>query len=168
MVGQAKGDDEASAEARADLVYQEMIFSVVIAALLAGVGALIAHAGPMAARGAASIPGVAEALVAALGYALMVFLAGFAISAALAMPLYRQLERMKARALWPFPALALLAALLILAAAGAGPSGAEPWRLIHLAPGAVASVLFVRKLRAIWSAADALEAALGPPPPRRQ
>lgn len=139
---------------RANLVYQEMILSVLATAAMCGAAAFAVQVAPMALRGSVSFPGLAEALVSALGYALIFFVAGFAVCAALAMPLYRQMELASRRMRWPFLLLALLVSIAVLSLAGAGPSLSSPWRTVHLAPGIVAALLFTSRLGKIWSEAD--------------
>lgn len=141
--------------------YREMILAILAAALLSGAAALVVHGAPLVARGAVSILGLAEALAAALAYALSAFIAGFAACAAGAMPLFRRLERMKVRVRWPYFALALAVTAVILAMAGSAPSLLAPQNLAHFAPGLAAAAMFSRRISRIWAAAEANAPTLG-------
>lgn len=154
-------NDAVVASIRANIVFEKMIVSALTVAGPAGVAHFMIGLGGRIAAGAFSIGGAGTELFNAIGYAFLFFLAGFAASAAVGIPLYRALERAKIRKMWPYALAAFALSFLILAAIGLAPSFETPARALYLVPGVAAAFLFGRKMRPFWLAAERAEA---PPP----
>lgn len=153
-------NDRVIASVRTNIVFEKMIASVVTAAALSGVAYFLIAAGARMAAGALSLGGLGGALYAALSFVMLFFLAGFAASLAIGIPLFRVLERAKLRAAWPYCLAALAASFIVLVASGMTPSVEAPARALFLLPGLGAALLFSRKMRPFWiAAARADEAA---------
>jgi hypothetical protein len=142
---------------RANIVFEMMIVSVLTVAVAAGAIHFAINIAQRAAAGLLSFAGLANDLIAAVSYAVLFFLAGFAAGLVAGVPLFRFLERAKFRKIWPFVLGAAAIGVVILSAAGAAPSFDSPWRIAHLAPGVAAAWLFGRKLRPLWAAAERAE-----------
>ncbi|MFZ5616740.1 MAG: hypothetical protein ACOZAA_05400 [Pseudomonadota bacterium] len=154
-------NDAVVASIRANIVFEKMIVSALTVAGPAGVAHFMIGLGGRIAAGAFSIVGAGTELFNAIGYAFLFFLAGFAASAAVGIPLYRALERAKIRKMWPYALAAFALSFLILAAIGLAPSFETPARALYLVPGVAAAFLFGRKMRPFWLAAERAET---PPP----
>ncbi len=154
MTGLApKSQDRVIAEIRANIVFETMVGSVLTAAAASGVLYFLIGIGARAASGQVSLGGAGAALFDAISFTFLFFLAGFAASLAIGIPLYRTLEKAKIRKLWPYVAAAFSVSLVILAIAGLLPSYEAPARLLFLAPGVGAALLFGRKMQRFWRAA---------------
>lgn len=148
----APPDDPVVASIKANIVFEKMIASALTATALAA-----------AIRFAMGLGGdIGAALLGAATFALLFFFAAFGASVAVGVPLYLQLERMKLRAAWPYALAAALVSIAILAAVGAAPAFEAPWRALYVAPGVIAALLFARKMRPFWRAAERAEAAARP------
>lgn len=152
-------NDRLIASIRANIVFERMIVSVLTVAVLAGVARLFIGVVPRAFSTGLTFSAAGTALFEAVGYAFMVFLAGFAAALAVGIPLFRALEKAKVRKTWPFALAAFAVSLAILAAAGLAPSFEAPARALHLVPGVAAALLFGRRMRSLWVAADRSDAA---------
>ena len=148
----APPEDPVVASIKANIVFEKMIASVLTATALAAVIRFAIGIGD----------GIGSAALGAATFALLFFFAAFGASVAVGVPLYLQLEKMKLRAAWPYALAAALVSLLILAAVGAAPAFEAPWRALYVAPGVIAALLFARKMRPFWRAAERADA---PPPP---
>lgn len=146
--------DAVIAEIRTNIVFEKLIVSVLTVAGIAGAAHFIFGVLWRASAIGLSPGGGAAAMIAALSYAAFFFIAGFAVSLTVGIPLFRALEKAKIRKAWPYVAAASAASFLISALAGEAPSVEEPGRLLNLIPGVAAAVLFARKMRPFWSAAD--------------
>ncbi|MCB2096904.1 MAG: hypothetical protein KDE05_04665 [Parvularculaceae bacterium] len=155
MPGLPPAQDEAGviAEIRANVVFEKMIVSVLtVAGFSAAAHFLIAFALRLSAN-ALSFAGLGSLVMNAILFAAFFFLAGFAASVAIGIPLFRALEKAKLRKPWPYGLAALVVSFLILAAAGAPPSVEAPQRALYLLPGLAAALLFARRMKPFWEAA---------------
>lgn len=152
-------NDRLIASIRADIVFERMIVSVLTIAVLAGVARLIIGVIWRASSAGLTLGAAGTAVFEAVGYAFLFFLAGFAAALAIGIPLFRALEKVKIRKTWPFALAAFAISLAILAAAGLAPSIEAPARALHLVPGVAAALLFGRRMRPFWIAADRSDAA---------
>lgn len=147
-------NDNVIASIRANIVFEKMIVS---ALTIAGAAGLAHFAIGLSARiigGALSIGAAGGALFDAIGYAFLFFLAGFAASAAIGIPLFRALEKAKIRKSWPYGLAAFALSFVVLAVIGLPPSFDAPARALYLLPGVAAALLFARKMRPFWLAAE--------------
>lgn len=147
------GPDGLIAEIRANVVFETMIVSVLTVSALSLAAAFVIGLVWRALGAPLSINAVFSALMAAVAYAFIFFLAGFAFSLAVGFPLYRRLEKAKIRQSWPFILAAFIGGFLFLALVDAAPAIESPERLINLAPGVATAWLFGRRMRPIWRAA---------------
>ncbi len=155
----AASNDAVIASIRANIVFEKMIVSVLTVAAVAGLGHFLIGLGGRIIGGALSPGGAMKALFDAIGFSSLFFLAGFATAAAVGIPLFRRLEHAKIRKTWPFVLAGLVVSLIILAAIGVSPSVEAPARALYLVPGIAAALLFGRKMRPFWRAADRADAA---------
>ncbi len=147
---------------RANWAFEHLIVSVLAGAGVGGAltflaalgGALITNGGIIAALG----PALAKSVLIAV----LIFLIGFLSGVLLIAPLFRALERAKRRSVWPYVAAALIIAGLALAlvsnvraAHPVGPGVAAP----VLTASVVIAVLFARRMRPLWRAAEKAELA---------
>ena len=159
LPGLPPAQDEAGviAEIRTNVVFEKMIASVLtVAGFSAAAHFLIALALRLSAN-ALSLAGLGSLVMNAILFAAFFFLAGFAASVAIGIPLFKALEKAKLRKSWPYGLAALVVSFLILAAAGAPPSVEAPQRALFLLPGLVAAILFARRMKPFWNAASRRE-----------
>lgn len=152
-------DDRVIASIRANIVFEKMIVSVLAVAGVAGVAHLAISVGVLVARGAMALGAGASAVIGAAAFAFYFFLAGFAASLAIGIPLFMALEKQKLRKVWPYVLAALVITIVILGAAGAAPSFEAPWRALFCVPSVAAAMLFGRKMRPLWRAAERAESS---------
>ena len=152
-------NDRVAASVLANIVFEKLIVSVLTVAGASGLAHLTIGLAWRASSSAITISAAAAALLAALSFAFLFFLAGFAASLAIGIPLFRALERAKIRIVAPYVLAAFAVSLVIMIAAGAAPSFDAPARALYLVPGVAAAALFGRKMRPFWSAADRADAA---------
>jgi len=150
-------NDRVISDIRANIVFEKLIVSVLTIAAISGAAHLAISATIGLAKGAMSPGFLASAFVGAAAFAFSFFLAGFASSLAIGIPLFKALERQKLRKVWPYVLAAFAVTVAILAAAGAAPSFEAPWRALLCAPGVAAAILFGRKMRPFWIAAERAE-----------
>jgi hypothetical protein len=151
--------DPVMAQVRANIVFEKMIVSVLTVAVIAGAAHFVFEVATRLFGGALSLAGVGGALFGAISFVFLFFLAGFAASLAIGIPLFKSLERAKLRKSWPFAFAAFAVSLGVLAAAGLAPSFDAPARALYLAPGLAAAFLFARKMQPLWRAADRADEA---------
>jgi hypothetical protein len=142
---------------RANVVFEKLIVSVLTVALVSGLAHLLISLGVRLAGAGLSLAGVVDALFAAFSFSVMFFLAGFAASAAIGIPLHFALERAKIRKIWPFALAFFAVGLAILSPVGLAPGFAAPWNALLLVPGLAVALLFGRKMQGVWRAAERAE-----------
>ncbi len=152
-------NDRVIASIRINMVFEKLIVSVLAVAGVAGIAHLLAGVVSRAIAGFFSLEGLVNAALAAVGFSFFIFVAGFAASLSVGIPMFRALEKAKFRKAWPYIIAAAAFSLIVLAAVGAAPSFEAPWRIIYLVPGVAAALLFGRKMRPFWLAADRSDAA---------
>lgn len=149
----AQPEDPVVASIKANIVFEKMIVSVLTATALAAAIRFAIGMGD-GALGAAAL--------GAATFALLFFFAAFGAAVAVGVPLFLHLERAKLRKAWPYALAAAIVTFALLAAVGAAPAFEAPWRALYLVPGVAAALLFARKMRPFWLAAERAEA---PSPP---
>lgn len=142
-------EDPVVTSIKANIVFEKMIASVLVATALAGAIRLAVGL----------VGGLGTALLGAATFALLFFFAAFGASVAVGVPLYLQLEKAKLRKAWPYVLAAAVVSVALLASVGAAPSFEAPWRAFYLVPGVAAALLFSRKMRPFWLAAERSETA---------
>ncbi len=145
----APPQDAVVASIKANIVFEKMVASILAATLLAAAVRFVIGVGG----------GAGSALLGAVTFALLFFFAAFGASVAVGVPLYLQLEKAKLRKAWPYTFAAVVVSMAILAAVGAAPSFEAPWRALYFLPGVGAALLFARKMRPFWAAAERADAA---------
>lgn len=146
--------DAMVAEIRANIVFEKLLLAVLSVAAATGAAHFAFGLIWRASAVGVSFSGFIAALIGALTYAGFFFIAGFGISVALGVPLFRALEKAKYRKAWPYIAASFVAGFVLLAFAGKAPSVEAPARIIHLLPGVAVAALFARNMRPLWRAAD--------------
>lgn len=149
----APPEDPVVASIKANIVFEKMIVSILSATAIAAAIRFAIGAGGGA---------FGSAALGAATFALLFFFAAFGAAVAVGVPLFLQLEKMKLRKAWPYALAAALVSFAILAAVGAAPAFEAPWRVLYLVPGVAAALLFARKMKPFWRAAERSEA---PSPP---
>lgn len=151
----APAEDPVVASIRANIVFEKMIASVLSVAAASGAAHLLVSV----AAGGLSPGAIGLAILSAATFTLLFFFSAFAGAVAVGVPLFLQLEKRKVRAAWPYAVAAFLVGLAVLAAAGMAPGFEAPWRAAYLVPGVAAALLFARKMRPFWRAAERAEQA---------
>jgi len=152
-------NDRVIASVRANIVFEKLIASVLTVAGAAGGAHLLIGLASRAAVSSLTIGGALTALVEAVSFSFFFFIAGFAASLAVGIPLFRALEKAKVRRVAPYVLAAFAVSLVVMIAAGSAPSFDAPARALYLVPGIAAALLFGRKMRPFWAAADRSDAA---------
>ncbi|OFW99909.1 MAG: hypothetical protein A3E78_04840 [Alphaproteobacteria bacterium RIFCSPHIGHO2_12_FULL_63_12] len=152
-------NDRVIASIRANIVFEKLIVSVLTVAGAASMAYLLIGLGWRALAGGLSASAAATTVIDAVRFACVFFLAGFVASLAIGIPLFRWLERAKIRRVAPYALAAFAVSFAFLAAAGSAPSFEAPARALYLVPGIAAALLFGRKMRPFWLAADRADAA---------
>jgi len=142
------------AEIRANIVFEKMIVSVLVVSGFSGLAHFAIAFFLRIAAGAISIGGFGTILFNAFLFAAFFFLSGFAASVAIGIPLFKALEKAKLRKAWPYCIAAFAVSFIILLAAGSPPSVEAPHRFLFLLPGLAAALLFARRMRPFWEAAE--------------
>lgn len=149
---------------RANIVFEHLIGATLKVAALSGAAHFVLSLVARAAGAGISPGGVVTALMGAFSFSAMFFLAGFAASAAIGIPLHLALERANIRMIWPFALAALAVGLGVTSAIGIAPGFAAPWNALYLLPGLAVALLFGRKMRRLWRAAERADVAARPLP----
>lgn len=152
-------NDRVTASIRANIVFEKMIVSALTISAPAGFAHFAMGFGERILAGTPPLGAAGTALFNAIGYAFLFFLAGFAASAAVGIPLFRALEKARVRKTWPYALAAFALSFVILAAIGFAPSFEAPARALYLLPGVAAAILFGRKMRPFWLAAERADEA---------
>lgn len=152
---------------RTNWAFEHLIVAVLTGA---GVGGTLTFLWTLAAAfSGASIGAVlASALTTGLLTAFLVFLIGFLSGVLVIAPLFRAMERMKRRSVWPYVAafLVIAAAALALASGFRGPVGPNVAAPVIISS-IVIAVLFARRMRPLWRAAERAELEEGEQAPKR-
>lgn len=149
-----------ASQIRANIAFEKMIASVLIVAGLSGAGHALLGIGERLSAGVLSPAGVGSAAFNAISFVFLFFLAGFAASVAVGIPLFLLTERAKVRKTWPFVLAALFVSFVFALAVGLAPSVEAPGRSLYLVPGLAAAIIFGRKMQPFWLAADRADAAV--------
>lgn len=155
----APPEDPVVASIRTNIVFEKMIVSVLTVTALAGAAHLLVGFGTSAAAGGFGLGALGASVIAAATFSLLFFFSAFGAAVGLGVPLFLQLEKRKVRKAWPYVVMAAVASFFMLAAFGAAPAFEAPERAIYLAPGVAAALLFARKMKPFWIAAERADAA---------
>ena len=139
---------------RANIVFEKMIVSVLTVAGISGAGHALLGLGERLSAGILSLAGVGSAAFNAISFVFLFFLAGFAASVAVGIPLFLLTERARVRKSWPFVLAAFVVSFVFAWAIGLAPSIEAPARSLYLVPGLAAAILFGRKMQPFWRAAE--------------
>lgn len=146
-------DESIYREVRANVAFEQMVLAVLFSALISGACLLTFNNVVLIAKGGWRI---ADGLMTALGAmhtAFYIFLCGFAGAILVGAPLFRALEKIRYRRIWPYAAAALAVQYLVLAVLqGRPPTLETPAGLLFVAPGLMAALLFGRFIRPLWAA----------------
>jgi hypothetical protein len=156
LAGDVPNEDEIAvvSDVRAEIAFENMIVSVLAGSAVAGVAHFTIAVGAHLVAGSFSLVAAGIALVAAVGFTFLFFIAGFGASLAIGVPLYRLLEKAKLRRAWPYCLVATATGLVIATAAGVAPTFEAPGRILYLVPGLAAALIFARKMRPFWAAIE--------------
>ncbi len=155
----APPDDPVITSIRANIVFENMIVSVLTVTAIAGAAHAVIGLGGSLVAGHMGLGAVGASALGAATFALLFFFAAFGVAVALGVPLFLRLEKLKVRKAWPYAALSAVAGFFVLAAFGIAPAFEAPLRALYLAPGVAAAILFARKMEPFWRAAERADAA---------
>jgi hypothetical protein len=158
MTTPAPTEDPVVSTIRTNIVFEKMILSVLTVSGVAGA----AHWLIGFVSGGFGLGAVGSAFLGAATFMLLFFFTAFGGAVAVGVPLFLRLEKHKVRSAWPYVIAAFIVGLLVLSAAGAAPGFESPWRVLYLIPGIAAAILFARKMRPFWAAAERAEQASVP------
>lgn len=150
-------ENELAGRLRANIVFETMLASVLYVTAAGGAAFFVGGVIWRLAASAAAVSGVFYSLFDAVAFAFTFFLSGFAFSLAIGIPVFRLSEKMKLRAAWPYFAASFGVSFIFLALLGRTPSIAAPQNALYLIAPIAATVLFTRKMKPIWRAADKSE-----------
>ncbi len=143
------------AEVRANIAFEQMVVAVLISALISGACLLVVNNVILIAKGGWRL---ADALVTSLGAVqatFFIFLFGFAAAIVVGAPLFKALEKIRYRRVWPYGVAAVAVQYVILAISlGRPPTLDTPAGLLFFAPGLMAAFLFGRFIRPLWAASE--------------
>lgn len=162
MIVPAPPEDPVVASIKANIVFEKMIVSVLTVTGLAGAVHALIGVGAAIFGSTIDAGAIGAALFGAATFALLFFFAAFGAAVAVGVPLYLRLEKAGLRKAWPYALAAAAFGLALLAALGAAPGFEAPWRALYLVPGVAAAILFARKMRPFWQAAERAETASPP------
>lgn len=145
---------------RANVAFEQIVVSVLAGAGICGLVFLALQVSALLVGGSFSMSTLLSAFFAAIIFAFLFFLIGFAAGAAIVTPLFRMLENARRRSGWPYGAAAMAVAVLSLIIAGALPAAQAPGAsaVISVIGATVAtSIIFARLMAPHWAAAEAEE-----------
>lgn len=145
---------------RANVAFEQIVVSVLAGAGICSLVFLALRVATLFIGGSFSMSTLLSAVFAAIVFAFLFFLIGFAAGAAIVTPLFRMLENSRRRSGWPYGAAAIAVAVLSLIIAGALPAAQAPGvTAIISVIGAtiVTSIIFARLMAPHWAAAEAEE-----------
>lgn len=145
---------------RVNVAFEQMIFSVLVGAVLGGALTLLLNLGASL-LGGVSFSGVIAALLETLLVSFLIFLVGFFSSIAVGAPLFMAMEKNKRRNIWPYLAAAMAIAVVAFAfSAGGLPVAGDLTPRVVVAifvPALVIALMFSRGMRPHWRAAQKAE-----------
>lgn len=153
----ATRNDKIIADIRSNAAFETMLDSIVTATALSAAAHLLIGLGWRGAGGLLTASGVLSAFLEAATFAVIFFLAGFAFSIVVGVPLYRALERAKLRRAAPYAGAAFAMGFIFLVLLGRAPTFDAPANALYLIPGVAAALLFARKMAPHWRAAARME-----------
>lgn len=145
---------------RANVAFEQIVVSVLAGAGVCSLAFLALRIGALIVGGSFSMSTLLSAAFAAIVFAFLFFLIGFAAGAAIVTPLFRMLENSRRRSGWPYGAAAIAVAVMSLIIAGALPAAQAPGATAIISViGAtiVTSIIFARLMAPHWAAAEAEE-----------
>lgn len=155
---------------RANWAFEHLIAAVLAGAAIGGVLAFVWNLIDAFAAGQALAGALAASLTTGLLIAFLIFLIGFLSGVLVIAPLFRMFERTKRRSMWPY-VVASLAIAAVALAFGSGLRGPPGVSLSVAVPVMISSlviaVLFARRVRPLWRAAEKAEAEEAAQEPKR-
>ena len=150
------------AQIRAHIAFEHMLVAVLIASAVCGALKLAIGLAALALHGL-SFDGALSAVYGGVAFACISFLVGFFAAVAIGLPLFLALERAKLRKTWPYVVAGFFIESFVAVALAGGTLtfsdlGADGWWLVFL-PGVLAAILFGRRMRPVWRAAEKAESA---------
>lgn len=146
---------------RGNLAFEHMVMSVLIAAAISAGAVLLVAAGEHIMMGRPVLAAAGGAFFAALRFGAVAFIVGFFAAVSIGLPLHRALERAKIRSVWPYVAMGLLLELIAAGFALKRTPVLDDFLAIEnaplLLPGVLAALLFGRRMRPLWKAAERAE-----------
>lgn len=155
---------------RANWAFEHLIVAVLTGAGVGGALTFVWNLIAAVMSGVAIAATLLSALTTGVLVAFLIFLIGFLSGVLVIAPLFRAMEKMKRRGAWPYVAASLIIAAVALALGsslrgppGVGPDVAAPVMIASL----VIAVLFARRMRPLWKAAEQAEAGEAAQAPKR-
>lgn len=160
--GAVSSDDRIFEQIRANVAFEHIVVAVLSGAALCGAISLILQLAAMLVAGVFSFGVLLTIFMNALIAGFVFFLVGFAGGALIVTPLFRMLEKSRRRSGWPYGAAALGVAVASLIAASTMPFAGAPslFAIFAVIASSIATALiFARRMKPLWAAATAEEAA---------
>lgn len=154
--------EQVFSQVRANIAFEHMLVAALTASVACGALKLFAGLVSYALHGW-SLGGLFSAAYGAFAFACMSFLVGFFAAVVAGLPLFLALERAKLRKTWPYVVAAFfIECVTALIAAGGALTFDDllaNGRWMIFLPGVAAAVLFGRRMRPLWRAAERAETA---------
>lgn len=148
---------------RANIAFEHMIVAVLIAAAASGAALLLLNGFFLIAKGAGGLASLLSITLDAIYFSFLAFLIGFFASVIVGLPLFLGLEKIKLRSAWPYVGVAVLIEYAIYSIRQGGvlmlDDLALPLGAVLFLPGVLAAVLFGRRMKPLWLAAERAEKA---------
>lgn len=148
-------------QVRANIAFEHMVAAVLIAASVSGAALLLLNGFFLIAKGAGSLPGLFSIAMDAIYFTFLAFLIGFFASVLAGLPLFMGLERMKLRKAWPYVAVAVLIEYAVYSIQHGNVLMVDdlsfPAGIVLFLPGVLAALLFGRRMKPLWEAAERAE-----------
>lgn len=158
VIGPPSDPERVYAEVRLNVAFENMVAAVLIGAAVSGAVLFVGNNLMLLAKGAWSFGALVSAAMGAFYFLFLAFLIGFLAAVVVATPLFVALERAKLRKTWPYVLAAIAVQYVALGVMTGGiPTFERPASLVFFAPGVLTAVLFGRRMRGAWRAAERAE-----------
>ena len=153
----------AISQIRANLAFEHMVMAVLIASAASAGALLFLLVGEALVIGGSLLRGIGGGIYGAMRFSFISFLAGFFAVVCVGLPLHVTLEKMKLRKVWPYVvagvAIERVAAWFVLRRLPLATDFATPENFPLLLPGVIAALIFGRRMKPHWEAAERAESA---------
>lgn len=161
MANRINPDTEVIDHIRLNIAFEQSVLSVLTGAAIGGAAIFVVTLVGVILGGGLSIPIFVAIILRAVFVSFLIFLTGFIASAVVVAPMFMALEKRKQRNVWPYLMAAIVLAILVLLLTNNGLGGiadANPEVLVTIiAPAIIIALIFGRRMRPHWRAAEQRE-----------